>query len=74
MPKKYACNFKACPANEDKKKFNIFYPKKYNVISSTNYTNTDTPKNTTKTTFHGKHVNNNSKLKGYSRELSRINK
>ena len=74
MPKKYTCNFKACPANDEKKKFNIFYPKKYNVISSTNYTNTDTPKNTTKTTFHGKHVNNNSKLKGYSRELSRINK
>jgi hypothetical protein len=69
MPKKYLCNFKDCP-HEDKKSIVKYNPKKYNVApSTTNYTNTETPK----TTFPGKYKNNNSKRKGYSRELTRMN-
>ena len=69
MPKKYLCNFKDCP-HEDKKSLVKYNPKKYNAVqSTTNYTNTETPK----TTFPGKYKNNNSKRKGYSRELTRMN-
>ena len=69
MPKNYLCNFKDCP-HEDKKNLVKYNPKKYNAVpSTTNYTNTETPK----TTFPGKYKNNNSKVKGYSRELTRMN-
>lgn len=74
MPKKKNNN-PSYPVNEGKK-----YPmknipnRKYNAISSTNYTNTDTPKNTVKNTFPGKQQNNNSRLKIYSRELKKNNK
>ena len=69
MPKKYLCNFKDCH-HEDKKSLVKYNPKKYNAApSTTNYTNTETPK----TTFPGKYINNNSKRKGYSRELTRMN-
>ena len=73
MPKKYICNFKPCAVNDEKKNLVKFNPKKYNIISSTNYTNTETPENTTKITFPGKYKNNNSKIKGNSRELTRVN-
>ena len=70
MPKKYInTNIKYCPENEQKQNFNKYNPnRKYNVIPSTNYTNTESPKNT----FHGKQ-NNNSRLKVYSRELNKKN-
>ena len=69
MPKKYLCNFKDCP-HEDKKSLVKYNPKKYNAVpSTTNYTNTETPI----TSFPGKYKKNNSKIKGYSRELTRMN-
>ena len=61
MPKKYTCNFQNCPENKDKKSFMKYNIKKTN-IATTNYTNTDTPKNTPKTSFPDKHKNYNSKF------------
>ena len=72
LPKKNInTNVKYSPENEQKQYFIKFNPnRKYNGISTTNYTNTESPKNT----FHGKQ-NNNSRLKIYSRELNKnINK
>ena len=60
IPKKY--NY-----NEERKNIRKNNPKRYNGIPTTNYTNTDTPKNT----FQSK--NNNSKLKIYSREITKAN-
>jgi hypothetical protein len=68
MPKKYTCNFKECPANDDKKISNIYNPKIYNMISSTN--NTDTSKNTAK---KKKNQNTkNTKTTSYPKELFMI--
>ena len=73
MPKKYMNNIRNTE-NDEKKYFVKFNPnKKYNGISTTNYTNTDTPKNTTKTAFHGRQQTNNSRLKVYSRKLTKNN-
>ena len=61
MPRKYIYNYQAGHVTEERKRYNNKYnPKKFNVVSTTNCTNTDTSKNTT-IHFQGKNKNSNSK-------------